>query len=62
MSRDGETQSDIEAWLSELGLERLLPVFVENEIDGEALRLLTEKDLKELGIALGPRKKFSMLF
>ena len=57
MSRDGETQSDIEAWLSELGLERLLPVFVENEIDGEALRLLTEKDLKELGIALGPRKK-----
>uniref|UniRef100_UPI0025D1574D ATP-binding protein n=1 Tax=Roseobacter sp. TaxID=1907202 RepID=UPI0025D1574D len=57
MSRDGEPLTDVEAWLAVLGLERLLPAFVENEIDGDALRLLTDEDLRELGIALGPRKK-----
>jgi class 3 adenylate cyclase/tetratricopeptide (TPR) repeat protein len=32
-------------------------VLAENEVDLEALRLLSEHDLQELGIPLGPRKK-----
>jgi hypothetical protein len=35
---------DIEAWLQDLGLERYVPAFRENEIDVEALPDLTEAD------------------
>ena len=44
-------------WLKPLGLERYAPVFAENEVDLEALRLLAEQDLQQLGLPLGPRKK-----
>ena len=44
-------------WLQQLGLERYAPVFAENEVDLEALRLLAEQDLQQLGLPLGPRKK-----
>jgi class 3 adenylate cyclase/predicted ATPase/ABC-type transport system involved in cytochrome c biogenesis ATPase subunit len=43
--------------LQELGLERYTPVFVENDVDLEALRLLTEADLERLGVSLGHRRK-----
>ncbi|MBL6954006.1 MAG: AAA family ATPase [Alphaproteobacteria bacterium] len=45
-------------WLAKLGLEKYLEVFAENEIDFDAARLLDEGDLKELGLPMGPRKKF----
>ena len=48
---------DIAAWLRELGLERYTQAFQESEIDAEILPELTDADLKELGIPLGPRKK-----
>ncbi len=49
---------DIPGWLSELGLDRYVEDFEENAIDFETLELLTDDDLKELGIAaLGHRKK-----
>ena len=48
---------DVRAWLVEHGFEQLVDVFEENEIDGEVLFDLTNEDLKDLGIALGPRKK-----
>ena len=48
---------DAQQWLEELGLGKYGDVFVENEIDLDAARDLTEVDLKELGIAMGPRKK-----
>ena len=48
---------DIAAWLRELGLERYEQAFQEAEIDAEVLPELTDADLKELGIPLGPRKK-----
>ena len=44
-------------WLQELGLERYVPVFAENGVDLEALRLLTEADLEKLGVLLGHRRK-----
>jgi len=50
-------QADIVSWLSALGLEKYASVFAENEVDLAALAHLTEDDLKELGLPLGPRRK-----
>ena len=47
----------LSSWLRRLGLDRYASVLAEQEVDLEALRLLTEKDLQELGLPLGPRKK-----
>ncbi|MGH6628763.1 MAG: adenylate/guanylate cyclase domain-containing protein, partial [Burkholderiales bacterium] len=43
--------------LKSLGLERYAPAFAENEVDFDALQLLTDSDLQDLGLALGPRRK-----
>jgi predicted ATPase/class 3 adenylate cyclase len=48
---------DIAAWLRGLGLERFERAFREGEVDSEVLPELTDADLKELGVPLGPRKK-----
>jgi class 3 adenylate cyclase/predicted ATPase len=48
---------EIGNWLSELGLGEYRERFVENEIDLDAARDLTEADLRELDIPMGPRKK-----
>ena len=48
---------DIENWLSQLGLEKHAPLFIEAEVDFETLPDLVEEDLKELGLPLGPRRK-----
>ena len=48
---------DIEAWLSELGLERFAQAFRDNQIDARSLPHLTGDDLRELGVtALGHRR------
>ena len=44
-------------WLRELGLERYGTVFAENDVDLDALRLLTDAELEKLGVSLGHRKK-----
>ena len=44
-------------WLTEIGLERCAAVFSENKVDFDVLRSLSESDLRELGIALGDRKR-----
>lgn len=49
--------SDIKEWLEQNGLGEHAEAFVANEIDLDAARDLTENDLRELGIAMGPRKK-----
>src|SRR4029450_13698667 len=48
---------DMAEWLSSLGLGKYAPPFAENEIDLEAARHLTDDDLKELGLPMGPRRK-----
>ena len=48
---------EIGKWLQHHGLGRYVDAFAENEIDLDALPHLTEDDLKEMGIALGPRRK-----
>ena len=47
---------DVAAWLRDLGLERYAPAFLDAEITPEALPELTDADLRELGLPLGPRK------
>ena len=49
---------DIAAWLQDLGLERYVSTFCENEIDWEVLPKLTSEDLREIGVAaIGHRRK-----
>jgi class 3 adenylate cyclase/tetratricopeptide (TPR) repeat protein len=43
-------------WLRELGLERYGAVLADNDVDLNALRLLTDADLVSLGVSLGHRK------
>ncbi|WP_299473132.1 AAA family ATPase [uncultured Roseibium sp.] len=47
---------DISEWLKSIGLERYAPLFREQEIDFEVLLHLSEEDLKEIGLPLGPRR------
>jgi class 3 adenylate cyclase/tetratricopeptide (TPR) repeat protein len=49
--------SDIAAWLAGLGLDKYAETFIGHEIDLAALPHLTEEDLKDLGLPLGPRRK-----
>ena len=44
-------------WLESLGMEKYATLFDENEVDFETLQALTEKDLADLGLAFGPRRK-----
>jgi class 3 adenylate cyclase len=48
---------DIGRWLRDLGLDRYAGAFQEAEIDAVTLPELTEDDLRELGLPLGPRKQ-----
>ncbi len=48
---------DIGEWLEGLGLNEYLEAFFEDKVDLDAARDLTEADLKDLGIPMGPRKK-----
>lgn len=47
---------DIVAWLRDLGLERCARTFRDAEITSRALPELSDADLRELGLPLGPRK------
>jgi len=47
----------IRQWLEQHGLSQYAEVFVENDVDLEALRLLTEGDLENLGVSLGHRRR-----
>ena len=41
---------DVAEWLRGVGLEKYMPAFRANDIDGEVLRRLTGEDLRELGV------------
>ncbi len=45
------------AWLTDLGLEQFTSLFEENQVDLATLAVLTDGDLKELGLPFGPRKR-----
>jgi class 3 adenylate cyclase/tetratricopeptide (TPR) repeat protein/ABC-type transport system involved in cytochrome c biogenesis ATPase subunit len=49
--------SDIKNWLAELGLGKYVSAFAEAEIELTDLIHLTDDDLKELGLPMGPRRR-----
>jgi len=49
--------ADLAEWLGGLGLGKYAAAFVEQEIDFDLLPLLTEADVRELGLPIGPRRK-----
>ena len=55
--RGGHMVADVRQWLSGLDLARYADLFDENEVDMRDLPHVTEADLKELGLPLGPRKR-----
>lgn len=46
----------VDDWLEDLKLGAFAPLFQANSIDMQSLPLLTEDDLREIGLPLGPRK------
>jgi hypothetical protein len=44
-------------WLEKLGMSEYAERFAENKIDVSVLRHLTDQDLKDIGVALGHRRK-----
>ena len=48
---------DIERWLDELGLAKYASVFLGEEIELLDLQELTDSDLEEMGLPLGPRRR-----
>ena len=50
---------DIDRLLDELGLGKYAQVFAENEVDVDAALHLSDDDLKDMGLPLGPRRKFA---
>jgi class 3 adenylate cyclase/predicted ATPase len=56
--RDKGATMDVGGWLRNLGLGRYESAFIENAIDTDVLRELTEGDLAKLGLSLGDRKRF----
>ena len=49
---------DVAAWLQDLGLERYVPAFRDNDIDAEVLPKLTAEDLSSIGVtSIGHRRK-----
>ena len=47
----------IASWLAKIGLGRYTPAFIDNDIDVEVLRYLTDADLEKIGVSLGHRRK-----
>src|ERR1700733_4006871 len=54
---EGEPMTQFGTWLAEIGLGRYHAVFASNEIDFDVIGSLTDADLRELGLALGDRKR-----
>ena len=48
---------EIADWLEKLGMSEYAQRFAENRIDFTVLRDLTDQDLKDIGVALGDRRK-----
>jgi class 3 adenylate cyclase len=48
---------DLAQWLEKLGMSEYAERFAENKIDVSVLRHLTDQDLKDIGVALGHRRK-----
>jgi hypothetical protein len=50
-------EQTVRTLLHSLGLEKYVITFQVEEVDMAALRYMSDNDLKELGVPMGPRKK-----
>ena len=48
---------ELRAWLAGISLDKYADVFIENEITTDELPDLTEADLIEMGLPIGPRRR-----
>src|SRR5438132_535887 len=48
---------DVRKWLDQAGFGELADRFEKEQIDADALRVLTDEHLRQLGIPIGPRAK-----
>jgi hypothetical protein len=55
--RSGSGQEQVASFLRGLDLGKYVGVFKSQEIDVSALQAITDRDLENLGLPLGPRKK-----
>ncbi|XP_024365867.1 uncharacterized protein [Physcomitrium patens] len=55
--RSQAEEQTVRTLLHSLGLEKYVITFQTEEIDMAALRFMSDNDLKELGVPMGPRKK-----
>lgn len=51
-----ERVDPLEIFLNKIGMMKVYPLLVQEDIDMESLRLLTDEDLASIGMKLGPRK------
>jgi class 3 adenylate cyclase/tetratricopeptide (TPR) repeat protein len=49
--------TDVCTWLQSIGLGEYAEAFARNQIDADVLPHLTERDLNDLGLPIGPRRK-----
>src|SRR5690349_8986255 len=49
--------TDLDDWLTSIGLAKYAPAFADQEIDFELLPHLSEADVRELGLPIGPRRR-----
>jgi len=57
VSQDSDQLAALTAWLGQLGLRRLEPIFRDNHVYLDVIHTLSNADLRELGVALGDRKR-----
>ncbi|HEY5680638.1 MAG TPA: hypothetical protein VIS55_11260, partial [Pseudomonadales bacterium] len=50
---------DVQSWLAKLGLDKFASAFADAEVEFADLANLTEDDLKEIGLPVGPRRRVS---
>ena len=53
----GRWMSEVAAWLEQLGPAKYCAAFTENEVELSDLPHLTEDDLEEIGLPVGPRRR-----
>ena len=56
---DDEETSPLELFLAVYNLDEYLPLFSKEDVDLESLMLLTDDDLKQMNLPLGPRRKLA---
>lgn len=57
IQKGGSVDDELGAMLGSLRLDYLRAKLDENEVDVDSLKLMSEEDLREMGIAKGPRVK-----